>query len=116
MIIFINGDKIKVIYNPSALGITKPTQNKLKLYSESLWKPKYKFKFLGVGSLKEQKNFSLLIEAFSKLELIIAQEQELASIGHQAAAAAHSLGTPLSTITVVAKELKNEISKNSKKN
>ena len=53
-------------------------------------------------------------DAFSKLELIIAQEQELASIGHQAAAAAHSLGTPLSTITVVAKELKNEISKNSK--
>ena len=29
-------------------------------------------------------------------------------IGHQAAAAAHSLGTPLATITVIAKELKKE--------
>ena len=49
--------------------------------------------------------------ALSKLESVLAKEQELDSIGHQAAAAAHSLGTPLSTITVVAKELKKEISK-----
>ena len=48
-------------------------------------------------------------EALNKLELILAQEHELESIGLQAAAAAHSLGTPLSTITVVAKELKKEI-------
>ena len=43
---------------------------------------------------------------------MLAKEQELESIGHQAAAAAHSLGTPLSTITVIAKELKKEISHN----
>jgi len=49
--------------------------------------------------------------ALSRLELILAKEQELDSIGHQAAAAAHSLGTPLSTITVIAKELKKEINK-----
>jgi len=48
-------------------------------------------------------------EALNRLELILAQEHELESIGLQAAAAAHSLGTPLSTITVVAKELKKEI-------
>ena len=36
------------------------------------------------------------------------------SIGHQASAAAHSLGTPLSTITVIAKELKKEIPNDSK--
>ena len=53
-------------------------------------------------------------EALTKLELIIAQEHELESIGHQAAAAAHSLGTPLSTISVVASELKKEISNNPK--
>ncbi len=47
--------------------------------------------------------------ALNKLELVLAKEQELESIGHQAAAAAHSLGTPLSTITVIAKELKKEI-------
>ena len=51
-------------------------------------------------------------KALSRLELILAKEQELESIGHQAAAAAHSLGTPLSTITVVAKELKKDINKN----
>ena len=50
--------------------------------------------------------------ALNKLELVLAKEQELESIGHQAAAAAHSLGTPLSTITVIAKELKKEISNN----
>ena len=50
--------------------------------------------------------------ALNKLELVLAKEQELESIGHQAAAAAHSLGTPLSTITVIAKELKKEISHN----
>ena len=50
--------------------------------------------------------------ALSRLELVLAKEQELESIGHQAAAAAHSLGTPLSTITVIAKELKKETSIN----
>ena len=54
------------------------------------------------------------IEALNKLELILAKEHELESIGVQAAAAAHSLGTPLSTITVVAKELEKEIGRNSK--
>ena len=53
-------------------------------------------------------------EALNKLELILAKEHELESIGLQAAAAVHSLGTPLSTITVIAKELKKEIAKNPK--
>ena len=53
-------------------------------------------------------------EALNKLELILAKEHELESIGLQAAAAAHSLGTPLSTITVVVKELEKEIGKNPK--
>ena len=54
--------------------------------------------------------------ALNKLESILAKEHELDSIGHQAAAAAHSLGTPLSTITVIAKELKKEIGKDNKFN
>ena len=53
-------------------------------------------------------------EALKELELVLAKEQELESIGLQAAAAVHSLGTPLSTITVIAKELKKEIVKNPK--
>ena len=54
--------------------------------------------------------------ALSKLEIVLAKEQELESIGHQAAAAAHSLGTPLSTITVIAKELKKDSGINSEFN
>ena len=53
-------------------------------------------------------------KALNKLEEIIAKEHELETIGLQAAAAVHSLGTPLSTITVIAKELKKEILKNPK--
>ena len=53
-------------------------------------------------------------QALNKLELILAKEHELESIGLQAAAAAHSLGTPLSTITVIVKELEKEIGNNSK--
>ena len=52
-------------------------------------------------------------ESLNRLELILAKEHELESIGLQAAAAAHSLGTPLSTISVVAKELQKEIGNNS---
>ena len=53
-------------------------------------------------------------KALNKLEEIIAKEHELETIGLQAAAAVHSLGTPLSTITVIAKELKKEILKEPK--
>ena len=53
-------------------------------------------------------------EALNKLQQVIAKEYELESLGGQAAAAAHSLGTPLATITVVAKELRKEIKKDSK--
>ena len=53
-------------------------------------------------------------EALDKLQQIMAKEYELDSLGGQAAAAAHSLGTPLATISVVAKELKKEIGDRSK--
>ena len=52
--------------------------------------------------------------ALDKLQQIMAKEYELDSLGGQAAAAAHSLGTPLATISVVAKELKKEIGDRSK--
>jgi len=53
-------------------------------------------------------------EALDKLQQIMAKEYELDSLGGQAAAAAHSLGTPLATISVVSKELKKEIGNQSK--
>ena len=51
-------------------------------------------------------------EALNKLQEILAKEYELESLGGQAAAAAHSLGTPLATISVVAKELKRDLGHN----
>ncbi|PHX89297.1 MAG: two-component sensor histidine kinase [Pelagibacteraceae bacterium] len=47
-------------------------------------------------------------EAMSRMENIMAKEHELLSLGGQAAAAAHSLGTPLSTIKIIVKELKDQ--------
>ena len=48
-------------------------------------------------------------EALSKMEEIMAQEHEMLSLGGQAAAAAHSLGTPLSTIKIISQELKQQL-------
>ncbi|MEZ5904240.1 MAG: ATP-binding protein [Geminicoccaceae bacterium] len=47
--------------------------------------------------------------ALSALQLALAREQELSALGGQAAAAAHLLGTPLTTINVIAKELVREL-------
>ena len=44
-------------------------------------------------------------EALAKMEEVMAKEHELLSLGGQAAAAAHSLGTPLSTIKIITQEL-----------
>ena len=51
-------------------------------------------------------------DAIKTLQTAIAKEYELESLGGQAAAAAHSLGTPLATISVVAKELKKDLGAN----
>ena len=48
-------------------------------------------------------------EALNKMEEIMAKEHEMLSLGGQAAAAAHSLGTPLSTIKIISQELKYQL-------
>tara|TARA_B100001121_G_scaffold167560_1_gene146325 strand:+ start:1913 stop:3202 length:1290 start_codon:yes stop_codon:yes gene_type:complete len=65
--------------------------------------------YFGIRFAGEKKKTS---EALNKLQEVIYKEYELESLGGQAAAAAHSLGTPLATISVVAKELKKEIGDN----
>ena len=62
--------------------------------------------YFGIRFAGETKKRS---EALNKLQEVISKEYELESLGGQAAAAAHSLGTPLATISVVAKELRKEI-------
>ncbi len=44
-------------------------------------------------------------EALDKIQEVISKEHELVSLGGQAAAAAHSLGTPLSTIKIISQDL-----------
>ena len=44
-------------------------------------------------------------EALNKMEEIMSKEHELLSLGGQAAAAAHSLGTPFSTIKIISNDL-----------
>ena len=51
-------------------------------------------------------------EALNKMEEIMAKEHEMLSLGGQAAAAAHSLGTPLSTIKIISQELKEQLKGN----
>ena len=53
-------------------------------------------------------------KAFDKIQEIMAKENELLSLGGQAAAAAHSLGTPLSTILLTVKELQKDFKDNKK--
>ena len=51
-------------------------------------------------------------DALDRLQDAISKEQELVSLGGQAAAAAHSLGTPLSTIKIISQDLLDQIGKN----
>ena len=51
----------------------------------------------------------LLADALAATELVIAREQHLTQLDGLAAAAAHELGTPLATITLVVKELQKQL-------
>ena len=66
----------------------------------------FAFKFAMENRIRKQ--------AYDQIQEIMAKENELLSLGAQAAAAAHSLGTPLSTILLIAKELKKDFRNNKK--
>ena len=70
--------------------------------------------FLNYFAITFGKESRLRKEALDKIQEVIAKEHELVSLGGQAAAAAHSLGTPLSTIKIISQELFEEF-KNDKK-
>src|SRR5262249_15438777 len=61
--------------------------------------------FIGVYSWQITEESRQIAEALAATELVLAREQHLSQLDGLAAAAAHELGTPLSTITVVVKEL-----------
>ena len=61
--------------------------------------------FLNYLAMTFGKESRLRREALAKMEEVMATEHELLSLGGQAAAAAHSLGTPLSTIKIITQDL-----------
>ena len=65
--------------------------------------------YFGIRFSGESKKRS---EALNKLQEVISKEYELESLRRTSRSRAHSLGTPLATISVVAKELKKEIGDN----
>ena len=61
--------------------------------------------FLNYFTLTFGKESRIRKEALNKMEEIMSKEHELLSLGGQAAAAAHSLGTPFSTIKIISSDL-----------
>ena len=68
--------------------------------------------FLNYFALNFGKESNLRKEALNKIQELISKEHELVSLGTQAAAAAHSLGTPLSTIKIISQDLLEQFSNN----
>ncbi len=65
--------------------------------------------FISIYAWQISEESRQLINALAATELVLAREQHLTQIDGLAAAAAHALGTPLSTISVIARELEREI-------
>jgi two-component system sensor histidine kinase RegB len=61
--------------------------------------------FLALYAYRLAKESRQMADALAATEIVLAREQQLHALDGLAAAAAHELGTPLSTIAVVAKEL-----------
>ena len=61
--------------------------------------------FLALYAARLSKEARQMSQALAATELVLAREQKLHALDGLAAAAAHELGTPLSTITLIAKEL-----------
>jgi len=68
--------------------------------------------FLSFFAITFGQESSLRKEALNKIQQLIAKEHELVSLGGQAAAAAHSLATPLSTIKLISQELSKSLKGN----
>lgn len=69
--------------------------------------------YIGVYTWQIAEEARQLSDALAATELVLAREQHLSQLDGLAAAAAHELGTPLSTITVVARELERSLEANS---
>jgi len=69
--------------------------------------------YIGVYTWQVAEEARQLSDALAATELVLAREQHLSQLDGLAAAAAHELGTPLATITVVAREIERALDANS---
>jgi two-component system, sensor histidine kinase RegB len=69
--------------------------------------------YIGVYTWQVAEEARQLSDALAATELVLAREQHLSQLDGLAAAAAHELGTPLSTITVVIREIERALEANS---
>src|SRR4051795_6142671 len=69
--------------------------------------------FIAVHAWQLAEESRQLADALAATELVLAREQHLSQLDGLAAAAAHELGTPLSTISVIVKELELALEANS---
>jgi two-component system, sensor histidine kinase RegB len=69
--------------------------------------------FIGLHAWQVTEEARQLADALAATELVLAREQHLSQLDGLAAAAAHELGTPLATITLIAKELQLQIKSDS---
>ena len=65
--------------------------------------------FLALYAARLSKEARQMSQALAATELVLAREQKLHALDGLAAAAAHELGTPLSTIALIAKELERNV-------
>lgn len=65
--------------------------------------------FLGLYSRRIATEIHTMADALLALQMALAREQKLTDLGGVVAAAAHELGTPLATITLVSSELADEL-------
>jgi two-component system sensor histidine kinase RegB len=65
--------------------------------------------FIGIYAARVAEEARRLGDALTATELVLAREQHLTQLDGLAAAAAHELGTPLATITLVAAELRKQM-------
>ena len=68
--------------------------------------------FLNYFAITFGKESRVRKDALDKIQEVISKEHKLVSLGAQAAAAAHSLGTPLSTIKIISHELFDQLKNN----
>jgi hypothetical protein len=69
--------------------------------------------YIGVYTWQVAEEARQLSDALAATELVLAREQHLSQLDGLAAAAAHELGTPLATITVVVREIERALEANS---